>query len=307
MSPVAVWLAVTLGSSLTSPFASAREVAFLRCTNSRSVMRLGIGSFTYPWAVGTPGHRPPVPLTPFGLLDRAIELGVGVVQFCDNLPLEALPEADLDALLVRTSAAAITLELGTRGIAETHLRAQLGLAVRIGSPVLRVVIDTADHQPSPEGAVGLLRQVAPDFERADVYLAVENHDRLPARVLADIVVQVDSPAVGVCLDTANSLGAAEGPRAVVETLAPFVVSVHVKDFAVRRMPHQLGLVVEGRPAGQGQLDIPALLEALRQAGRDPNAVVELWPPPESGLAATLAKEARWAAESVAYLRTLIDT
>ncbi|NTW36601.1 MAG: hypothetical protein HGB17_10810, partial [Syntrophobacteraceae bacterium] len=50
-------------------------------------MRLGIGSYTFPWAVGMPGHRPAQPMTALDLLDKATQLGVGVVQICDNLPL----------------------------------------------------------------------------------------------------------------------------------------------------------------------------------------------------------------------------
>ncbi|MCK4374664.1 MAG: hypothetical protein KAX19_05015, partial [Candidatus Brocadiae bacterium] len=60
-----------------------------------------------------------------------------------------------------------------------------------------------------------------------------------------------------------------------------------------------------RPAGQGQLDIPWLLVALRDQGRDPSAILELWTPPEEKLSATIAKEAEWAATSVECLRRLI--
>jgi hypothetical protein len=44
---------------------------------------------------------------------------------------------------------------------------------------------------------------------------------------------------------------------------------------------------------------------LRALGRDPNAILALWPPPEADSAAAAAKEEVWAAESVRYLRRLI--
>ena len=92
---------------------------------------------------------------------------------------------------------------------------------------------------------------------------------------------------------------------MLEVLGPRTVNLHIKDFEIFRPRHQKGFIIEGRPAGQGRLDIPRLLARLRALGRDPNAILELWPPPEADSAAAAAKEAIWAAESVSYLRRLI--
>ena len=43
-------------------------------------MQLGIGSCTYPRAVGSPGHEPPEPLSAPSLLDRTSEPGVSVAR-----------------------------------------------------------------------------------------------------------------------------------------------------------------------------------------------------------------------------------
>ncbi len=170
---------------------------------------------------------------------------------------------------------------------------------------MRIVIDTADHYPDQEEVVRALRAVAPEFERAGVCIAVENHDRFSASVLADIVRRVESDHIGVCLDTVNSFGALEGPEVVLEILGPYVVNLHIKDFAVFRASHMMGFSVEGRPAGQGRLNVPWLLQTLRDWDRDPNAILELWTPPEEELKATIRKEEAWAVQSVKYLRTLI--
>lgn len=268
-------------------------------------MHLGISSYTYTWAVGVPGHAPSAPLTAVGLLEKAADLGVRVVQIADNLPLHRLPPQELDELAGRARGLGISIEVGTRGIGREHLSAYLRLCERLESPILRVVVDTADHHPSDEEIVSTLRTLTRDFARADVRLAIENHDRFRAADLARIVRRVRSRHVRVCLDVGNSLGALEGPEVVVKTLAPLAVNLHVKDFIVRRVSHQMGFIVEGRPAGQGQLDIPWVLERIRNAGRDPNAILEQWTPPESDLTHTIAKEAEWAAASVGYLRRLI--
>ncbi len=268
-------------------------------------MRLGISSYTYAWAVGVPGHPPPQPMTATGLLDKAAQLGVSVVQIADNLPLDQLSPSELDALETRASDRKISIEAGTRGIAPDHLRAYLQLAERLGAPIVRVVIDTADHHPDADTVVHTLRDIIAEFESSGILLAIENHDRFTAQTLADVVRRIGSDFVGICLDTVNSFGALEGPHVVLQTLGPLVVNLHVKDFSIYRASHMMGFTIEGRPAGQGMLNIPWLLGELHRLGRNANAVLELWTPPEENLAATLRKEDAWAVESVDYLRTLI--
>ena len=264
-------------------------------------MQLGICSYTYTWAIGVPGSTPEKPMNATGLLDKAAELEVQVVQFCDNLPLHLLSEQQINDLDNRAKRLGLQVEVGTRKLEPNRLRTYLGLAHRLDSLIVRIVIDEGDYKPSEDEIIRSIQEVIADYERLRVTLAIENHDRFAARTLARIVERAGSPNVGVCLDTVNSFGALEGPEAVVETLAPYTVNLHVKDFIIERANHQMGFVIEGAPAGQGRLDIPWLLGKLRAAGRDPNAIVELWTPPEESLEATIAKEDRWARESVEYL------
>lgn len=268
-------------------------------------MRLGISSYTFTWAVGVPGREPPEPLTPLGLLDKAVSLGVRLVQVSDNMPLFGRPDVKLDAFRQRADELGIEIEIGTSGIRPDHLARFLSLARRLGSKIVRVLTDTTDDRPSVSEVETLLRESLPEFEKAGVRIAVENYDRIPTEEIARIMERVGSPYLGVCLDTVNSFGALEGPKVVVRTLAPWVISLHLKDFWIRRVNYQMGFIIEGRPAGQGRLNVPWLLDELSRAGADPNAVLELWTPEEATLADTIAKEARWAEESIAYLRGLI--
>jgi sugar phosphate isomerase/epimerase len=269
-------------------------------------VRLGISSYTYPWGIGVPGYPPPrSPMTALDLLERADALGVGVVQFADNLSLHGLSDAELEALGHSAEQMQIDVEVGTCGIDPANLSAHLRLAQFFKSPIVRVVLDTADHQPSLVEVVATLRAVLPAFERAGVSLAIENHDRFPSAILAEILNRVDSRCAGICLDTANSIGCLESVETVLEVLGARTINLHIKDFKIFRPNHQKGFIVEGRPAGQGQLDIPRLLARLQSIGRNPNAILELWPPPEADSATTIAKEQDWATESVRYLRRLI--
>lgn len=267
-------------------------------------MRLGISSYTYTWAVGIAGFQPEQPMNVCGLLQRAAQLGVTVVQIADNLPLDRLAEHELVELEHAAQDLQVSLEVGTCGIAPAHLFRYLAIARRLASPILRVVVDTPEHQPAAAEIVAWLRPLETEFTSAGVMLAIENHDRLRAEELRAIVTEL-GPWVGICLDTVNSFGALQGPESVVAMLGPLTVNLHIKDFIIQRASHKMGFSIEGRPAGQGRLDIPWLLGSLTTLGRNPNAILELWTPPEPSLATTIPKEQRWAEESVHYLRSLL--
>lgn len=267
-------------------------------------MKLGIGSYTYAWSVGIAGYPLPAhPMDAVALIKCAADLGVRVVQMADNLPLHLLSDLQLHEVQTLAEHTGIAIEVGTRGIAPDHLRRYLDLAKQFGSPILRVVVDKADHHPEPSEIVSVLRAMMPEFEQARIKLAIENHDRFKVHTLVDMIQQVDSYCLGICLDTVNSFGAGEDPKRVVEALGPYVVNLHIKDFTIRRHPSMLGFEVQGTPAGQGMLDVPWLLDQL--VNREFNGILELWTPPEATIEQSIEQEKRWAVESIRYLRTLI--
>jgi sugar phosphate isomerase/epimerase len=269
-------------------------------------VRLGISSYTFVWAVGVPGFTPPPnPLTALDLIDIAVGLGIGVVQIADNLPLHEMRDSALDELAQRANQHCVNIEVGTCGIQPQHLRTYLGLAVRLQSPILRVVIDTDSDQPASETIIATLRQLLPEFRQAGVCLAIENHDRFRAATLVQIIEQCGGEGIGICLDTANSLGAGEDIHTLLRVLGPWVVNVHLKDFRVARLPHKKGFTVEGAPAGQGTLDVPQLISEFQTLRRNLSVILELWPPPEPTIEQSIAKENAWTRQSITCLRKFI--
>lgn len=263
---------------------------------------LGLGSYGVAWAIGVPGYdQPTQPMDAHGLLAFAASLGLKLVQIGDNLPLHTLSDAALEAIRSDAEQRGITVEVGARGIQTPHLLRCIEIARFFKSPILRVVVDTKEHHPSPAEVVDLIRTALPALD--GITLAIENHDRFKVASLVDILKALDTPRVGICLDTVNSFGSLEGPEVVVEALAPYVVNLHVKEFVVKRAGHAMGFEITGRPTGQGMLDIPWLLNKL--AGRSFNAIIETWLPMQITIDETVAMEARWAHESVAYLRQYI--
>ncbi len=270
-------------------------------------MRLGIGSYTYTWAVGVPGWPPPQPLSAFELVRRAAGFGLGLVQICDNLPLNAMPADQREALRALAAELGVCIQVGTRGSRLAHLRSTIRIAAEFSSSTLRLVLDSPGDEPSPAEAVRRLRRAAPELEAAGIRLAIENHDRLSAAAFREIVESVNSPWVGICLDTVNSFGALEGPEQVAATLLPYTFTLHIKDFIIRRHKHMMGFEISGAPAGRGRLDIPGLLGRLRAVNPDADAVLELWTPPEAEIEATLRKEAEWAEISLEYLKPFFQS
>src|SRR3954467_3220080 len=85
-------------------------------------VRLGISSWTYPWAIGVSGFPPPVRAIRLAdLLERASQLKVGVVQVADNLPLHKMDTTELRDARDQAASLGIKIEIGTRGVEPEHL------------------------------------------------------------------------------------------------------------------------------------------------------------------------------------------
>jgi len=268
-------------------------------------MRLGIGSYAFAWNIGVPGHPPVQAMTAFDMLEEAARLGVHLVQVCDNLPLTQLSPLELDRFAACAEQLKIQVELGTNGLNPANLQAYLQLARRFGSSFVRLVVDSPGDEPTPEAIVTRLRPIVEEYAAVGVRLAIENHDRLRSGTLAWIVEQLGPAHVGICLDTVNSFGSLEGPAVVVETLGRYTLCLHAKDFTIRRVSHRMGFVLDGCPAGAGQLDLPWLLGQLTKSPHPYNVILETWVPPGNTLDETIACERAWTDQGIRYLRELI--
>jgi len=267
-------------------------------------MKLGIGTYCYMWSIGFKGAEPAKPLTALDLLGKARELGVQVVQMGPNLPLDGLPEAEVDRFARQAQAWQIEVELCTRGLETDHLQRQVALAQRLGARVLRTIPELGGQAIEARVVPAYLRAILPMLEGAGIRLGLEN-GKIPAVDLRWALEQVASPWFGIVLDTVNSLAIPEGWKHVAEILAPYTICLHVKEFIVQRVWSMMGFAVEGRPAGKGQVDVPWLLGVLRAAGVDCNVILELWPPEQKTLQETIALEQAWVVESIQYLRQYI--
>ena len=245
---------------------------------------------------------PSSPLSAYDLVDKACAYGLGLVQIADNLPLEGMTNEMLFDLYDYSGKKGVAIEMGSRGLTIEHTLKCLVVAKRLHSTILRMVIDRPGYEPDLETIIKTIKQLVPEFKSRKIKLAIENHDRLKAREFEQIIQSVGNEWVGICLDSVNSMGAGEGFETVSEILIPYTINLHIKDFTIFRVSHKMGFVIEGRPAGQGMLNIPGLVSTLSERGGCQSAILELWTPPEPSIEDTMLKEERWASESINYLK-----
>lgn len=265
-------------------------------------MIAGISSYAFTWAIGVPGKEPERPMGIYELIAMATELDVKVVQVADNLPLEKFSVKELMDIKQYADQSGVKIEVGARGMTPDRLNHYIEIATVMSSPILRFVIDQKGFQPSMDEIHSTIKDVLPALEKANIILAIENHDRL---LTTDFVhmVQKAGNHVGICLDTVNSMGAGEGLETVIERLAPLTVNLHVKEFSVERVFHQMGFVIEGKPLGKGMLPLAELVKKVSPLCQ--SAILEQWTPPEQTIEATIKKEKDWALESISYLKSTL--
>ncbi|WP_422935070.1 sugar phosphate isomerase/epimerase family protein [Sinomonas sp. P47F7] len=273
--------------------------------------RIGLSTYALFWELS---DRVPNPLSLAGAVDRAHELGLGLLQICDYAPLEAWDDAQLAELRAHADAQGVALEVGTKGIRPERLRRFLHIAKALGADLVRSMLNTPapdvfggpgepGHAPSPAEAIELLREVMPEYETAGVHLALETYEQVPTAELIAVVEAIGSPSLGICSDPANTVAALENPREVIEGVAPHVLNMHIKDFAFGRQDGWVGFVYTGVPMGEGLLDYDHMAAAIRPAQNSINQIVEHWLPWQGSPEETIRAERQWTDQTIAYLRS----
>jgi len=108
-----------------------------------------------------------------------------------------------------------------------------------------------------------LQLVEPVAAKYKMQLAVENHKDWRVDEMLGWLKRLSSEHVGVCLDTGNSIALLEEPHEVVEAYSPWTFTTHLKDMGVEEYGD--GFLLSEVPLGQGFLDLPRVIGALRKA------------------------------------------
>jgi len=194
---------------------------------------------------------------------------------------------------------------GTNRRAARDLVQHLAYARHIGARVMRIVGGSRRSRPASfalhkRRLVGMLKKILPAAQDQEVVLAMENHIDLTGDEMVDVITTLDSPWLGVCLDTANNLRLHEDPLVVAAKLAPFARATHIKDVWVRRGDPKDFAFWPSVPLGKGLVDIGQILGFLKKAGYQGLLAIEV-----DFLHPDYGEEDRAVAASVKYLKDLL--
>ena len=261
-------------------------------------MAIGLGTYAYFWRGS---DEVPHPLKLEAMLEETAELGGKVFQICYYPKVESCTPAELERLRQRAEGLGIVLELGTRGLETPLLTRYLELARALDARFVRTLFNSATLNPSFDEAKELLERVLPRYAEHGVRIGLETYEQVPVQMLIDMVEQVNSPSLGICLDPANTVAGLEMPRDVINRTAPHVINLHVKDFAFRRREGWVGFTLEGSPLGEGLLDYAYERLTVRPEERGISQIIEHWLPWLSNAEETCRAEADWTRTSIEYL------
>lgn len=197
------------------------------------------------------------------------------------------------------------LRSGTDRAAAKDLVQHLAHAARIGARAMRIAGGSRRTRPASwalhkRQLGGMLKKLVHAAEKHGVVLAIENHIDMLADEILDLVTTVNSPWLGICLDTGNNLRMFEDPLVVAEKLAPLTKATHLKDIGVRPGNPRDYSFWPSVPIGEGLVDIAKVIEFLRQARYDGLLAIEV-----DFLRPDFGDEDRAVSQSVKRLRALL--
>jgi sugar phosphate isomerase/epimerase len=244
--------------------AAAASLGQVQAMQSKPALRLGIDLFS----LRNQGW------TPFEYLDYCARQKVQVVHFSEIRFLGSLEEAHLRKVREHAARLAIQVEIGMRsicptssafdpkaGTAEEQIARMLDAARVLGSPIVRAVLGHGGDRRGKlsidehiENTVKVLRASRSRILASGLKIAIENHaGDMQARELKTLIEEAGTDMVGACLDSGNPLWAIEDPHLTLETLAPYVLTSHLRDSAVWRTSE--GSAVQWVRLGEGNVAI----------------------------------------------------
>jgi 3-oxoisoapionate decarboxylase len=214
--------------------------------------------------------------TPFQQMDWAAKWKVQMVHFSEIRFLGspdwkvALDPGNLRSIRQRADELHLDIEIGMRSICPTsaafdaaqgtapeQLGRMIDAAKIIKSPLVRCVLGSQADRRGPiekhiDETVKVLKGMRSKIVDAGIKVAIENHaGDMQARELRGLIEAAGPDFVGVCIDSGNAVWTIEDPHLTLETLAPYVLTSHMRDSYVFNSPR--GTAVQWCRMGEGNI------------------------------------------------------
>ncbi|MFB8370964.1 sugar phosphate isomerase/epimerase family protein [Pseudarthrobacter sp. NPDC055928] len=254
-------------------------------------MKIGIDGYcyhrffgeVYPGLEEEPGHR----MTVSDLIQAASAAGAEALSI-EHFMLA--PGEDLEPLRAQLQDAPLDLMWawghpdglgsGQRPEELSSLKKHVEIAAYMGAEVMRICgggrrtrLDVWDDHR--RGLLPLLREATDYAEDRGVILALENHLDFTSDQIIEIVAEVGSDHLGICLDTTNQLRMLEEPQLAIRKMAPYAKACHFKDARPHLGDPQTFAFWPSVPVGDGIIDFPDALAALDESGFDGILALEI--------------------------------
>ncbi|HWB86132.1 MAG TPA: sugar phosphate isomerase/epimerase [Bryobacteraceae bacterium] len=225
-------------------------------------------------------------------LDYAASLKLDTIQFSSLGDYESLDPPYLQGIKDRAARLGISIDAGMGCVcpssksfhgpeARKQVLEGLHVAKAVGAKAMRCFMGSSNDREGPhpieyhmENTIKVFRSVRNEAHDLGVKIALENHSGdLQAREVKTIIEQAGKDYVASCLDTGNPIWCAEDPFVTLETLAPYVVTTHIRDSIV--FEHPQGAAGQWVVLGEGNVDFVRFVEQFRKLCPKSSMQIEL--------------------------------
>ncbi len=214
------------------------------------------------------------------LLDYAASLKLDTIQLSGLGDYQSLEPGHLAQVKEHAGRLGIAIDAGigcicplstgwnaSNGSPGEYLLKGMRVAKAVGASSMRCYLggfgDRANLQRCMEVTVEALRSVRSQALDMGVRIAIENHSGdMQARETKMLIEEAGKDFVGSCLDSGNPMWVVEDPLLTLETLAPYVVTTHIRDSAV--CEHPRGAMAQWVALGDGSVNFKRFVEIYRK-------------------------------------------
>ncbi len=217
----------------------------------------------------------PIGLKAEALVELCRSFGADGCQL-DIGQLESTEATYLDGLKRKLGEAGLWAELAAPGRIfedEAYFADVARVARALGAGRLRVALlhgrryEDFETLEAWRAFAGRWREAVPrakaSLEKHKLEVGIENHKDWRADELVELIRSTGSPYLGACVDFGNNISLLEDPLDTVTRLAPYAVTTHLKDMALR--PYASGFELSEVPLGTGICPLAKMVAALRRA------------------------------------------